>query len=275
MQNTIVTYCNLLQPIADRNKLAYKLIMDNLLTAKQVQDLLKVDRTTVYRMLRDGRLTGVKVGQQWRFSGQSIENLLDGQLGPVEKGTPVSVNVLPLHCVQPIQDVFAEIAEVGSVLTDNNGQPLTKASNSCDFCKLILGSEEGRRGCIESWQKLVQLEGLSPEFIPCHAGLMYTRAPIHVQGELIATLIAGQFHTYAPDPKDEVARIRKLAERYQINFNLLTQAADSTSVLDKRKKSQLSQWLQRVARTFEQIGSERSDLMNRLKQISVMSDIMP
>ncbi len=248
--------------------------MDNLLTAKQVQELLKIDRTTVYRMLKDGRLTGVKVGHQWRFSGQSIENLLDGQLGYVEKGTPISVNILPLHCVQPIQDVFAEIAEVGSVLTDKNGQPLTKVSNSCDFCKLILGSEEGRRGCIESWQKLAQPQGLSPEFIPCHAGLKYTRAPIRVQGELIAILIAGQFHTHAPDPKDEVARIRKLAERYQINFNLLTQAADSTPMLDKRKKSQLARWLQQVARTFEQIGSERSDLMNRLKQISVMSDIM-
>ncbi|MCA9936705.1 MAG: helix-turn-helix domain-containing protein [Anaerolineales bacterium] len=50
--------------------------MDDLLTTKQVQDLLQVDRTTVYRMLKDGRITGVKVGQQWRFHRQEVENLL-------------------------------------------------------------------------------------------------------------------------------------------------------------------------------------------------------
>ncbi|MGB9754636.1 helix-turn-helix domain-containing protein [Roseiflexus castenholzii] len=41
--------------------------MNDLLTTREVQDLLKLDRTTVYRMLKEGRLTGVKVGQQWRF----------------------------------------------------------------------------------------------------------------------------------------------------------------------------------------------------------------
>ncbi|MCA9947998.1 MAG: helix-turn-helix domain-containing protein, partial [Anaerolineales bacterium] len=38
--------------------------MEDLLTTRQVQELLQVDRTTVYRMRKDGRLTGVKVGQQ-------------------------------------------------------------------------------------------------------------------------------------------------------------------------------------------------------------------
>ena len=38
--------------------------MPNLLTAKEVQELLSVDRTTIYRMLKDGRLKGVKVGNQ-------------------------------------------------------------------------------------------------------------------------------------------------------------------------------------------------------------------
>ena len=50
--------------------------MDNkLLTAKQVQDLLHVDRTTIYRMLKDGRLNGVKVGKHWRFSAQEVNDL--------------------------------------------------------------------------------------------------------------------------------------------------------------------------------------------------------
>ena len=44
--------------------------MENYLTTKQVQDLFKVDRITIYRMLQDGRLKGVKIGNQWRCCQQ-------------------------------------------------------------------------------------------------------------------------------------------------------------------------------------------------------------
>lgn len=246
-----------------------------LLTAKQVQELLHVDRTTIYRMLKDGRLTGVKVGQRWRFSAQEVDALLSGvnhqsnDIAPL----PVTENIIPLHCMQPVQDVFAEIAEVGSVTTDNKGQPLTRISNSCDFCKLIMGSEDGRQACIESWRTLAQQKNHSPEFISCHAGLQYARAPIEVGGELIAILVAGQFYVNKPEPEEEEERLQDLAKRYHIDMDLLSRAAKQISVLDARKVPQISGWLSRVAKTFEQISSERASLMYRLEQISVMSSI--
>ena len=49
--------------------------MDDLLTTRQVQQLLKVDRITVYRMVQDGRLKGIKIGQQWRFPLSEVEHL--------------------------------------------------------------------------------------------------------------------------------------------------------------------------------------------------------
>ena len=52
--------------------------MNELLTTRQVQETLKVDRTTIYRMLKDGRLNGVKVGSQWRFPRLEIEAVLQG-----------------------------------------------------------------------------------------------------------------------------------------------------------------------------------------------------
>jgi len=38
--------------------------MSELLTTHQVQDLLKVDRSTIYRMVEAGRLPAVRVGKQ-------------------------------------------------------------------------------------------------------------------------------------------------------------------------------------------------------------------
>ena len=247
--------------------------MENLLTAKQVQELLNVDRTTIYRMLKDGRLTGVKVGQHWRFSAREVNEILDGVTRVGEPETSLPENALPLHCIQPVQDVFAEIAEVGSVTTNKNGTPLTHISNSCDFCKLILGSDQGRAACTESWRKLVDQRDASPEFVTCHAGLQYARARIEVRDELLAILVAGQFYVQKPDAEEEGKRIEMLAKKYNISKDLLTQASKQISVLNERNTKQISGWLERVAHTFEDISSERVSLIGRLRQIAEMSVI--
>ncbi len=244
--------------------------MDNLLTAKQVQDLLNVDRTTIYRMLKDGRLTGVKVGQHWRFASHEVNDMLAGSVR-VETEVPINSSALPIHCMQPVQDVFAEIAKVGAVTTDKEGNALTRVSNSCDFCKLMMGSDEGRMACKESWHKLVSQEKTSPEFTTCHAGLQYARAKIEVQGELIAILIAGQFYLQEPDAAEEDQRLEALAKKYRINKELLVQASKQICVLSGSTTSQISGWLERVSSTFEQISSERVNLMGRLRQIAEMS----
>jgi excisionase family DNA binding protein len=263
---TIASYCKLLQVVAN-----YWQNMDNLLTAKQVQDLLNIDRTTIYRMLKDGRLAGVKVGQNWRFSAREVNDLLAGTMRVNEPESLAPVDALPLHCIQPIQDVFAEIAKVGAVTTDKEGNALTRISNSCDFCKLIMGSDEGRMACNASWKKLVDQEKNSPEFTTCHAGLQYARARIEVRGELIAILIAGQFYVEEPDAAEEEQRIEALSQKYRISKDLLAQASKQISTLDDQKIHQISGWLERVSGTFEQISSERVNLMGRLRQIAEMS----
>ena len=112
-------------------------IMDELVTTKQVQNLLQVDRITVYRMLKDGRLSGVKVGSQWRVPRTELQELLLGErsleVTPERELHPAEI--LPVHCLQVIQDVFAEMSNVGSLTADPEGQPLTEISNSCEFCK--------------------------------------------------------------------------------------------------------------------------------------------
>ena len=248
--------------------------MADLLTARQVQDLLKVDRTTIYRMLNDGRLTGVKVGNQWRFSAQDVNDLIAGtQAATAFSGSiEASAKILPIKCMQPVQDVFAELAEIGSVTTDQHGTPLTQISNSCDFCNLILSSETGRKACQRSWQELAKQEKIAPEFTACHAGLQYARARIMAQRETIALLISGQFYAEPPDAAEQAARIEALAQAYDLDPRMLAMAAQNIRVLDKRLVTQITHWLSRVAKTFEQISIERADMLSRLRQIAEMSD---
>lgn len=50
--------------------------MENILTASDVADLLKVHLKTVYRLARKGSLPGKKFGGGWRFSKDEILSLI-------------------------------------------------------------------------------------------------------------------------------------------------------------------------------------------------------
>ena len=248
--------------------------MDDLLTTRQVLELLQVDRTTIYRMLNDGRLIGVKIGNQWRFHREKVEELISGAGSMSDDVGAKAADILPIHCLQPIQDVFAEIANVGSLTTESNGEPVTELSHSCTFCNLILSSENGRKGCISSWEKLASLKEKDPQFLTCHAGLQYLGARIDLDGELLAVIFAGQVYADAPDTQVEKTRINHLAKEYGIDEELLIKASKELRVLDDRHRDQLGKWLAKVANTFERIGKERAELIQRLRKISDLSSVM-
>jgi excisionase family DNA binding protein len=46
--------------------------MMELLTAGELAELLQVHRDTVYLLVRDGRIHGVKVGCCWRFDPEAV-----------------------------------------------------------------------------------------------------------------------------------------------------------------------------------------------------------
>ncbi len=249
--------------------------MDTLLTTKQLQDLLQVDRVTIYRMLGDGRLRGFKVGGQWRFSRREIEAWLQGQqvgweaAEPPQAGAELrpSPETLPLACIQAIQSVFAEALGLGTITTAVNGEPLTELSNSCEFCNLIYNTEAGRQRCITSWQAAARRPGTTPQLATCHAGLRYVWGRIIVQGEFVAATYAGQFLDQSPNG-DWSARIAKLSALTGVEEDKLRDALQRVPVLDETRRQQVPRLLRRVAETFSKIGEERLNLLGRLQRIA-------
>ncbi len=245
---------------------------NDLLTTKEVQDLLNVDRTTVYRMLKDKRLKGVRIGLHWRFPRHEIDALLEGTQPSEAKPDGLDA-ILPIHCMQPTQDVFAQIAEVGSLTTAPNGEPLTEMSNACRFCQLILASESGRRACVESWRQLAKQPRSRPEFVTCHAGLQYARARIELDGQLVALVIAGQFYDERPSEADELERVARLAGAHELDIDDLAEAAKFLPQIDERKRAQIGEWLAKVADTFQRVTEERASYIARLQHIAALSSL--
>jgi excisionase family DNA binding protein len=227
--------------------------VDDLLTTKQLQELLQIDRTTIYRMLKDGRLIGVKVGNQWRFKRQNVEALLS-DIPSIESNRPQSTSItpstkiIPLSCIQIIQDVFAEVAGVGAVIVTPSGELLTKLSNCCRFCDLIMASESGRQGCVDLWRELAKQPKDQPKFATCKAGLQYARARIKVDSHFEGMLIAGQFYAEPPETDEEQARIQQLAKKHGLDAQVLAGAAQELSVFDEHQRAQLGVWMDNVVR---------------------------
>ena len=48
-------------------------MQENLLTAEQVAQYLKVDKFTVYRLVTKKKIPAFKVGNQWRFDKKIID----------------------------------------------------------------------------------------------------------------------------------------------------------------------------------------------------------
>jgi excisionase family DNA binding protein len=233
--------------------------IDTLLTTRQLQDLLQVDRITIYRMLKDGRLEGFKVGGQWRFSRHAIERWLRERRadldvprppGPADELRP-SHEVLPLSC---IQGIFAEALGVGAVTTAVDGTPITPIANICDFCALILDTEAGRQRCITSWRAAAAQRGKVPQLAVCHAGLHYVWGRIEVQGEFVAAIHAGQFLDRPPLLENGwQERVVALSVVTGLETQRLRDALACVPVLEAARLQQVPRLLARVAATFSEM----------------------
>jgi len=56
---------------------------EEILTISELSAHLRVHPTTIYRLLREGRIPGFRVGSAWRFSRAAIEIWEHGQAGPI------------------------------------------------------------------------------------------------------------------------------------------------------------------------------------------------
>jgi len=236
--------------------------MTDLLTTRQVQQLLKVDRITVYRMLNDGRLKGVKIGQQWRFAASEVERLLSGAPAAAAP-TSGTVRAFPAHCVQTIQSLFSAIGQVGALVIDIAGEPLTEPSTACRFCALMQSSPVGRAACQQSWRKFAAAS--DGDALVCHAGLQYSRAPIFDNGERIGWFLAGPFQ-----PASGIDPVSLAASSGIAPDEIRAAAAEIPASTDI---TQMRTWPQQASTAIQAILSERSGLVQRLQHIAEISQL--
>lgn len=259
--------------------------MGNFFTTRQLQELLQVDRTTIYRMADAGRIPAIKVGNQWRFPKHDVETWLTNQPGetngasngadnakPSKEITPQNVRrLLPVTCVQQIQDMLADLLGVMIVITDMEGKAITHPSNASGLYAARELAAPLHAICVELWAKMAQLPDLTPTWHKNELGLNCARGLIRVGSDLGAMLVVGGVADPDWSPSDE--ELDTIAARLAVSPDKLRQHIHEVYVLDETQRDHVLANVQRMADIVAHIISERLVLYERLENIAVLTQI--
>ncbi len=257
--------------------------MSEMLTAKEMQSLLQVDRSTIYRMAESGRLPAIKVGKQWRFPSDQVEDWFHLKV-PTAETDPQTVSskmdeaqaeelsaLLPVECVQQMQDAFADLLGVMLVVTDMQGRPITSPSNTCGLFRTIQEQPHALERCIQSWHSLATELNLEPTFSKSHLGLLCTRAMIRVGTELKGMVVAGC--VAPPNWPPEESQINEIAQEFGVSQAQIEAHVEEVFELDQPQRQRVLDNMQRVANIVAHIVNERKTLVGRLTAIADLTTI--
>lgn len=57
---------------------------DQVLTLEELAVYLKIPKSTLYKLVQEGRIPGQKLGKQWRFAKKAIDQWLEQQQSDVK-----------------------------------------------------------------------------------------------------------------------------------------------------------------------------------------------
>jgi excisionase family DNA binding protein len=258
--------------------------MTDLLTTNEIRGLLHVDRTTIYRMVENGRLPAIRVGKQWRFPRAEIERWLRAQAvspAPLSNGLPAEGSaaailaapalgkLLPQPCSQLIQDALADFLGVMMVIADMGGRPVTRVSNPCGFYAALTRTPEALSQCVRTWQQLAANPSIEPKFFPSEMRLLCARGLIRVGSELKGMVIIGGVAPEAWPPNPD--QIAALARAFGVEPGYVIANADAVYRLDKPAQEKLLRAVQRIADIFSHIAEDRNLVAGRLQAIAALT----
>ncbi|MEX2562889.1 MAG: helix-turn-helix domain-containing protein [Nitriliruptoraceae bacterium] len=184
-----------------------------LLTAQQVQDLLDVDASTVYRMAGDGRLPAVRIGRQWRFPEEAIEELLTPRIAgsnrawenaasateptissPYQPGS----EVVPAGLATAVLEAVAHGLGVTMVVTDLDGRPISEVVNPAPAISRRLDDPDFLAACTADWREFGSEAHLAPRWQPDRHGLLCAHSLVRSGPSLVAMVMAGGVAPGAP-----------------------------------------------------------------------------
>ena len=249
--------------------------MTTMLTTKDLQELINVDRSTIYRMAESGRLPAIKVGRQWRFPAREIEAWLAGGEPsapaplPEEQAVGELADMLLPGVAKPLSDLIGNIFGVMVLVTDLDGRPLIEPANPCGLFRFVHDTPATHSMCADTWRELGADPDRLPRFRPTPLGFECARGFIRVGPEVKGMVIMGGI---APAEWPPTAQeVRAMASSLAIGADALADHIDEVFYLDRSHQAWVLEYLPRISNLFSRIARERSRLVDRLDTIASLA----
>jgi len=247
--------------------------MTTFLTTQDVQALLHVDKSTVYRMADDGRLPGVKVGRQWRFPADRIADQLGvpatSALASYEHSgsLPHLTELLDDDAIRTIAELLADLYGVMAVVTDMNGIPLTPVVNPCGFYTAIAAQPAASELCITEWRTFAQRPQMAPpRFTPSHLGFHCARTFAWAGTEPVGMLLIGGITP--PDWPPSAAFVSGIADAIGVAEADIEAAVDQTFDVAHDRQRWMLHTLPQVGDLVTQLLTAQRRLASKLDAIA-------
>ncbi len=245
--------------------------MTTFLTTQEMQDLINVDRSTVYRMAEDGRLPGVKVGRQWRFPADRVAE----QLGLAAEPTPVTPDVavtpvaepagigalLQPEVAQSVAELTGDLFGVMAVITDLDGQPITTVANPCGYYAAIANQPGAVEACLAQWRLFAEEPHVAPRWVHTHLGFLCARTFVWVDLKPVGMIVVGGVTPPVWPPPPEL--VEAVADEVGIAHEVVLDAVDQTWDLNAEQRQRVLRLLPQMGDLVSHLASARSRLAER------------
>lgn len=178
--------------------------------------------------------------------------------------------LLDMESMMVIQNGFSKLTGMASVLTDENGVPITEGTNFEKFCyELTRSSPVGRSRC-ENCDRMGAKQTMrsgKAEVYTCHAGLCDFAAPIIVDGRFLGAYVGGQVLMEKPDEQ----AVRATAAELGIDPDAYVEAVREIPVLDRKRIEDAAEFLYMVANVFSTMAYNNYVTLNKSRELENIS----
>jgi signal transduction histidine kinase/CheY-like chemotaxis protein/HPt (histidine-containing phosphotransfer) domain-containing protein len=175
-------------------------------------------------------------------------------------------DLIELNILQEIQDAFSNLVGMAALITDADGNLITKPSNFNDYCACTQKSDIGCTKCTECHKESAKTsyeKGISISNV-CFAGLSGYSAPIIVNNEIIGCFHGGQVLTKEPDEEE----VRKIANEIGVNPDEYFKEIKKIKVVDKQQVDMAIQFLETFSKIFSDIAEGKNKTLLASEEIA-------
>ena len=246
--------------------------MTTFLTAQELQELIHVDRSTVYRMAEDGRLPAVKVGRQWRFPADQVAARFGLQAGADSTGSSTAPptpslpvdrsrlsSLLEPGTAEPIAEMLGDLFGMMAVITDMDGRPVTPVANQCGLYRAVGNRPESTEACVTGWRQLASEPNVAPRFVPSHLGFLCARTFVWVDLHPVGMIVVGGVRPEVWPPAPDC--IAAIAEEVGLDRHAVAEVIDDIWDTGPDAQDQILRVLPRFGDLISQLASARSRLL--------------